>query len=78
MSNVSTATPDSAGAIVSDPVKSQGYWRGVGKRVMRDKVTLVCGAILLVMLFLILFAPWIAPYDPLQGSMARRLKPVGW
>lgn len=53
------------------------YWRGVGRRLMRDKVTLACGAILIVMTLLILFAPLIAPYGPTEGSIARRLKPIG-
>ncbi len=78
MSTASTTSPDISGASASGPKKQQGYWAGVGSRVRRDKITLICGGILLVMFLLIVFAPWIAPYDPLQGSMARRLKPVGW
>ncbi len=57
--------------------KSEGYWAGVWKRVRRDPVTIVCGGILLVMLLAIVFAPLIAPHDPYQGSMIRRLKPIG-
>ena len=59
-------------------IKSDSYWRGVRKRLFRDKLTLFCGLILLVMFLLIIFAPLIAPYDPTQGSIVRRLKPVGW
>ncbi|MBI0434678.1 ABC transporter permease [Roseomonas sp. KE0001] len=58
------------------PARSKGYWAGVMKRLSRDPVTLVCGAILLLMLAAILLAPWIAPHDPYQTSMIRRLKPV--
>lgn len=53
------------------------YWRGVRRRLMRDKVTLFCGAILIVMTLLIVFAPLIAPYGPTEGGIARRLKPIG-
>ncbi|MYZ48623.1 ABC transporter permease [Propylenella binzhouense] len=53
------------------------YWRGVGRRLLRDRVTLVCGAILVVMALLIVLAPLIAPYGPTDGSIARRLKPIG-
>jgi len=58
-------------------LKSQGYWAGVWKRLRRDPVTIACAAILLAMLAAIVFAPLIAPHDPYQGSMLRRLRPVG-
>ncbi len=61
------------------PVRSRrtGYWRAVGRRLARDRVTVACLAILGLMLAMILLAPWITPYDPLQGSMVRRLRPPG-
>jgi peptide/nickel transport system permease protein len=57
--------------------KERGYWGGVMVRLSRDKVTLVFGALLLLMALAILFAPLIAPHDPYQTSMLRRLKPYG-
>ena len=57
--------------------KSDGYWAGVWKRVRRDPVTIVCASILLLMLLAMIFAPLIAPHDPYQGSMIRRLRPIG-
>jgi len=57
--------------------REDSYWRGVGRRLLRDKATLICGSILIVMALLILFAPLIAPYGPTDGGIARRLKPVG-
>jgi peptide/nickel transport system permease protein len=54
-----------------------GYWSEVGRRLLRDKVTIVCIGILTLMLAAMILAPIIAPYDPYQGSMIRRLKPVG-
>lgn len=57
--------------------RSDSYWQGVARRVGRDPVTLACAAILLLMLLAILAAPWLAPHDPLQGSLLRRLQPVG-
>ncbi len=38
---------------------------------------MACGAVLLLILLAIVFAPLIAPHDPYQGSMAARLKPIG-
>ncbi|MCX7371234.1 MAG: ABC transporter permease [Alphaproteobacteria bacterium] len=56
---------------------SDGYWKGVFKRLSRDKLTMFCAFVLLCMALAILFAPWISPHDPYQGSMIRRLRPIG-
>ena len=58
------------------PAVHRGYWRGVARRLSRDPVTLVFGAILLLMALAILFAPLLAPHDPYQTGMIRRLRPV--
>jgi peptide/nickel transport system permease protein len=57
--------------------KGQGYWGGVWKRLRRDPLTIACALVLLVMLLAIVFAGVIAPHDPYQGSMIRRLRPLG-
>jgi peptide/nickel transport system permease protein len=57
--------------------KERSYWGGVMVRLSRDKVTLVFGTVLLLMALAILFAPLLAPHDPYQTSMLRRLKPYG-
>ncbi|MBX6374599.1 MAG: ABC transporter permease [Acetobacteraceae bacterium] len=59
------------------PVRSQGYWAGVWKRLRRDPVTVACALILLLMFLAIVFAPLLAPHDPYQGSMLRRLRAIG-
>jgi peptide/nickel transport system permease protein len=56
----------------------RGYWGGVAKRLSRDPVTLVCASVLLIMLLAIVFASVVAPFDPYQASMLRRLKPPGF
>jgi len=46
----------------------------VPKKLKPDATTtLVCGSILLLIFLTIVFAPFIAPHDPIQGSIARRL-----
>ncbi len=60
------------------PQRGRGYWGGVLRRLSRDRVTILCCTILLLMLLAIVFASVIAPYDPYQGSMLRRLKPPGF
>jgi len=59
------------------PEVHEGYWQGVRRRLLRDKVTVLCLFILVVMFLAIIFAPLIAPQDPYVGSMIRRLKPLG-
>jgi peptide/nickel transport system permease protein len=67
-----------AAAAAEAEVESPGYWSNVGARLRRDPLTILCITILVVMLLAIVFAPLIAPFDPLQGSMVRRLKPPGF
>jgi peptide/nickel transport system permease protein len=77
---VNSASTAEGTVVVATPrdTRSRGYWAGVGRRLRRDPVTLVCGAILVLMLLSIVFAPLLAPHDPYQGGMLRRLKPVGF
>jgi peptide/nickel transport system permease protein len=55
----------------------RGYWLTVGDRLLRDRVTMAVGFVLLCIVLLAVFAPLAATHDPLQGSVLRRLKPVG-
>lgn len=56
---------------------SRGYWQQVGRRLRRDPVTLVCAAILLLIVASALAAPWLGLADPYKTSMIRRLYSVG-
>jgi peptide/nickel transport system permease protein len=64
-------------AVPTPPVVSRGYWRSVGQRLRRDRVAMVCAAILLLLIVAAVFAPWITPADPFKTSMLKRLLPVG-
>jgi peptide/nickel transport system permease protein len=55
----------------------RSYWSTVAERLLHDQVTLAVGGVLLCVILLAVFAPWAATHDPLQGSVLRRLKPVG-
>ncbi len=55
----------------------RGYWSTVADRLLHDRLTLGVAAVLLLIIGLAVFAPWVATHDPLQGSVMRRLKPVG-
>lgn len=57
--------------------QAQGYWSGVLRRLLRDRVSLVCIVVLALIILGAVFAPWLAPHDPTVGSVLKRLKPVG-
>ncbi len=75
--STSAATAELAIQAKTAVLRSEGYWAGVWKRLKRDPVTIFCASVLFVMLLIIVFAPYIAPHDPFQGSMIRRLRPIG-
>ncbi|WP_045392140.1 ABC transporter permease [Falsirhodobacter sp. alg1] len=58
--------------------ESPGYWAMVRKRILRDPVTLISAAILLVIILSAILAPVLAPYDPYVGNIMTRMKPVGF
>lgn len=55
----------------------RGYWSMVAGRLSRDPLTIVCGGIVLLIALAAIFAPWVAPHDPYQTSMIKRLAPIG-
>src|SRR5436190_22968163 len=56
---------------------SRGYWQSVRRRLGRDPVTVICGAVLLLIVASALAAPWLGLADPYKTSMIRRLYPLG-
>ena len=54
----------------------RGYWGNVWQRLRYDYVTLFCMAIIVLVVLSAVFAPELAPFDPVKSSMAHRLKPV--
>ena len=57
--------------------KARGYWATVGRRILRDKVSMACAFILALIFLSALLAPWLGLADPYQGSMIRRLRHIG-
>ncbi|MCL6607057.1 MAG: ABC transporter permease [Geminicoccaceae bacterium] len=58
-------------------VRSPSFWRSVFARLRRDPVALAAAAVILALLVLALFGPWLVPVDPYASSVLRRLKPIG-
>jgi peptide/nickel transport system permease protein len=72
----SHAIPDTA--LQAAPVtNARGYWATVGRRIVRDRISMVCVAILLAIFLAAVLAPWLHLADPYQGSMIRRLRHIG-
>ncbi|MES5048283.1 ABC transporter permease [Rhizobium nepotum] len=63
--------------LVEKIARSPGFWSGVLRRLCRDPVAMTALGILLLLVLIAIFAPYIAPYDAAKGSIIRRLKPVG-
>ena len=57
--------------------KSPGYWAGVMRRFRRDPVAMIALAVVLALILMAVFAPFVAPADPYRASMLRRLRPIG-
>jgi peptide/nickel transport system permease protein len=57
--------------------KTRGYWGNVARRLSRDPVSVACAVILLAIALAAIFAPYLGLADPYQGSMIRRLRPIG-
>ncbi len=58
--------------------KSPGFWASVWRRFKRDKTAMFAAAMIFTLLFIAVFGPWLAPADPYQASMLKRLKPIGF
>lgn len=56
---------------------SEGYWLGVARRLSRDPVSMIALGVVVALVLMAIFAPYLAPADPIKGSMLRRLRPVG-
>jgi peptide/nickel transport system permease protein len=72
---VSTLAQDIIPLAIVD--KTRGYWSTVGRRLVRDPVSVICAAILILIALAAIFAPYLPLADPYQGSMIRRLRPIG-
>jgi peptide/nickel transport system permease protein len=55
----------------------RSYWGTVAFQLRRDPVAMAAATVLLLILLAAVLAPWLAPADPYQGSMIKRLLPIG-
>ena len=57
--------------------KTRGYWATVFRRLARDKVSVACAAIILLIALAAIFADYLHLANPYTGSMIRRLRWIG-
>src|SRR4029450_13248643 len=76
MADVAVLPADPASAF-KRAQQGRGYWGCVWERLRDDKVTLAVIGVLVMLLVMVVFAPWFTVHDPYTGSVLRRLKPVG-
>lgn len=51
-------------------------WQDALRRLLRNKLAIAGMVILVAFLFSALFAPWLAPYDPIKQQLVRRREPA--
>ncbi len=56
---------------------ARGYWANVGRRLLRDRTSMACAIILLLIFAAAILAPYLGLADPYKGSMIRRLRHLG-
>jgi peptide/nickel transport system permease protein len=69
-----------APAAVEEPapaLRSPSFWSSVLARLRRDPIALLAAAVILALLVLAIFGPWLVATDPYASSVLRRLKPIG-
>ncbi|MGA0571713.1 ABC transporter permease [Variovorax sp. VNK109] len=57
--------------------RSRGYWTSVVMRFTRDPVAMFAAFLVLLLVLIAIFGPWLSPADPYQSSMMKRLRPIG-
>ncbi|UUZ74015.1 ABC transporter permease [Polaromonas sp. P1(28)-8] len=56
---------------------SRGYWTAAMLRFVHDPVAVGAALVVLMLIAMAIFGPWLAPADPYDASMLKRLKPIG-
>jgi peptide/nickel transport system permease protein len=77
MADAVVLPPPEPAVVLERARQGKSYWRRVWERLRDDKITLAVTGVLLVLLAMVVFAPWFTVHDPYTGSVLRRLKPVG-
>jgi peptide/nickel transport system permease protein len=74
---MATIVDPAIGVEVGSGEAATGYWTGVARRLRRDPVAIGAALVLVLIVLMAVFAPYIAPADPYRGVSLRRLRPIG-
>lgn len=77
MSATITSTTRPAPSAPLQAVRSRSHGANVLRRLLRNPVAMTAATIILLLILVAIFAPWIMPADPFATSMFKRLRPVG-
>jgi peptide/nickel transport system permease protein len=69
---VSTAATTFDGVVEDKPV---GLWADAFRRMRRSPAAIIGGTIVTLMVLIAVFAPFLAPYDPLRGNLSESFLP---
>ncbi|HEX7750277.1 MAG TPA: ABC transporter permease [Bordetella sp.] len=59
-------------------IHASGQWRQTARALLRSPKTVAGGVIVLALVLVAIFAPWIAPNDPLSQDLLSPLLPPAW
>ncbi len=72
------SAPDASAPLHASEIQhSPGYWATVWRRFRRDPVAVGAGLVIIALILMAVFAPYIAPQDPSKAMALRRLRPPG-
>lgn len=72
--NIGSAAPKTLDREVG---KSRSGWRAMLRAYAQDRAAVAAAIILILIVLMSIFAPIIAPYDPIESDSSLRLKPMG-
>lgn len=75
--NTSATTTMTESSSTTTVVRSRSHGANVLRRLVRNPVAMVAATVILLLILMAIFAPWIMPSDPFKTSMLNRLKPMG-
>jgi peptide/nickel transport system permease protein len=62
----------------AEPAAAISSGRDLWRRIVRNRAVLVGGSILILIVLMAVFAPWLAPHDPYAQNLANRTVPPVW